>query len=231
MKIFPCFVSLQNYWGFSFPVFLRSGRLPCLKHPGFMVVFFDLDFWGIIRWSPFLLSPLTSVSRVTTSKSSLHSGSWKTFPQALQTQFCWVNWTKGEELAPPTIWALYYFLFLLLPEEDSHSDLLFVFVTSKVGDTSPSKEAALRSLENCSSCLCLTHFGLWIPKGQRCLSKSLVSLATSAHSPLILQEFPAGYSWKWEFQYYSEPRCNQLHSQQNSPVRKEKVFSSCLWKC
>lgn len=28
-------------------VFLRTGRLPWLKHPGFMVAFFDLDFGAL----------------------------------------------------------------------------------------------------------------------------------------------------------------------------------------
>lgn len=153
-------------------------------------------------------------------------------PQALKTQFCWINWTKGEELAHPTVWVLDHVLFLLLPEEYSHSDLLpLVFVTSKVGDTSPSKEAVLHSLENCSSCLCLAYFGLWIPKRTKMpLQKSYLCCHICPfpiHSPGI----PAEYSWKGELQYYAEPRCNRLRDQQHSPVRREKVLPYHAWKC
>lgn len=229
-KYFPVSEVCRITECFSFSVSHRSGRLPWLKHPGFMVVFFDLDF-GALWLETLSFLPLWQ-EWITTSKSSLHSGSWKTFPQALKTQFCWINWTKGEELAHPTVWVLDHVLFLLLPEEYSHSDLLpLVFVTSKVGDTSPSKEAVLHSLENCSSCLCLAYFGLWIPKRTKMpLQKSYLCCHICPfpiHSPGI----PAEYSWKGELQYYAEPRCNRLHDQQHSPVRREKVLPYHAWKC
>lgn len=167
ISLFQKFVELLS--GFSAVFSSGVGGCPRLNIQDLQL---DLLIWILghyCKFDPFPSFPFDECGL--TQANPVSTVAPEKLPQTLQTQFCWINWTKEDELAPPTIWVTDHFLFLLLPKENSHTDLLSLgFATSKVGDSSPSKEVTLHFLENCSSCLSLRYFGLWILSGQKSVS-------------------------------------------------------------
>lgn len=173
-----------------------------------MIAFFLSGFWGIMSWSPFLLSPLTTVN----FHKQIQAPE-KLFLKHCRHSFVGLIGPRWRTCTSHKSGCWIFFLFLLLPEEDSHSDLLSpVFVAERLLPI-PWKTAQAASVSHI--------LGSGSQKDQDASPKVLSLLPFSIHSP--------GISC-WIFLEAGAPIFWRAKDQQNSPVRKEKVLAHPPWK-